>query len=139
MKILFTQEAWKDFEWFLDKDKRLAKRIRQLRQEKNWSQAQLGAKRGIHQKQVSAYERGRNVPSTEVLMRIADIFDVSLDYLASEVHGKPAKVNIRDKELLRRLEDLDKLDDKDKGTIIEILDTFIMKNKFQSLAVQKGM
>jgi toxin YoeB len=30
MKILFTQEAWKDFEWFLDKDKRLAKRIRQL-------------------------------------------------------------------------------------------------------------
>ena len=22
MKIQFTQEAWKDFEWFLDKDKR---------------------------------------------------------------------------------------------------------------------
>ena len=30
MKILFTEEAWKDFEWFLDNDKRLAKRIRQL-------------------------------------------------------------------------------------------------------------
>jgi len=30
MKILFTQEAWKDFEWFLNKDKRLAKRIKQL-------------------------------------------------------------------------------------------------------------
>lgn len=30
MKILFTEGAWKDFEWFLDKDKRLAKRIRQL-------------------------------------------------------------------------------------------------------------
>lgn len=26
MKILFTQEAWKDFEWFQNKDKRLAKR-----------------------------------------------------------------------------------------------------------------
>ena len=94
---------------------------------------------GIHQKQVSAYERGRNVPSTEVLMKIADTFDVSLDYLASEAQGRPAKVNIKDKELLRRLEDVDQLSDQDKGTIIEILDTFIMKNKFQSLAVQKDL
>lgn len=30
MNIQFTQEAWKDFEWFLDKDKPLAKRIREL-------------------------------------------------------------------------------------------------------------
>lgn len=117
----------------------IKERIKQLRQEKSWSQAQLGKKMGIHQKQVSAYERGRNVPSTEVLMKIADIFDVSLDYLASEAQGKPAKVNIKDKELLRRLEEVDQLSERDKGTIIEILDTFIMKNKFQSLAVQKDL
>ena len=30
MKILFTEEAWKDFEWFQNKDKRLAKRIKLL-------------------------------------------------------------------------------------------------------------
>ncbi len=30
MKIQFTQEAWKDFEWFLDKDRRMVKRIRNL-------------------------------------------------------------------------------------------------------------
>lgn len=30
MKIQFTEEAWKDFEWFLDKDKRIVKRIRDL-------------------------------------------------------------------------------------------------------------
>lgn len=30
MKIQFTKEAWKDFEWFLDNDKRLVKRIRKL-------------------------------------------------------------------------------------------------------------
>ncbi len=114
-------------------------RVKQLRQEKNWSQAQLGSKMGCHQKQVSAYERGRNIPSTEVLMRLADIFDVSLDYLASEAQGKPARVNIKDKELLRRLEDMDKFNEKDRGTILEIIDTFIIKNKFQSLAIQKDV
>jgi toxin YoeB len=30
MKIQFTEEAWKDFEWFLDNDKRLVKRVRKL-------------------------------------------------------------------------------------------------------------
>jgi transcriptional regulator with XRE-family HTH domain len=108
-------------------------RIRQLRQERNWSQTQLAQKMGIHQKQVSAYERGRNVPSTEVLIKLADIFDVSLDYLAFEAKGQSAKVNIKDRELLRRFEEIDKLSDKDKGTIKEVLDTFILKHKFQSL------
>ncbi|MFZ0930709.1 MAG: Txe/YoeB family addiction module toxin [Syntrophobacteraceae bacterium] len=30
MNILFTQVAWKDFEWFLDNDKQIATRIRKL-------------------------------------------------------------------------------------------------------------
>jgi toxin YoeB len=30
MNILFTQAAWKDFEWFLDNDKQTAMRIRKL-------------------------------------------------------------------------------------------------------------
>lgn len=114
-------------------------RIKQLRQEKNWSQAQLANKMGIHQKQVSAYERGRNIPSTEVLIKLADIFDVSLDYLAFEAEDKPAKVDIKDRELLRKFEEIDKLSDKDKGTIKDILDTFILKNKFQTLAVPKEL
>jgi transcriptional regulator with XRE-family HTH domain len=112
-------------------------RIKQLRQEKNWSQTQLAQKMEIHQKQVSAYERGRNVPSTEVLIKIAEIFNVSLDYLAFNAEGQSAKVNIKDRELLRRCEEVDKLSEKDKGLIKEIMDSFILKNKFQCLAVQK--
>ena len=88
-------------------------------------------KLGIHQKQVSAYERGRNIPSTDILIKLADIFHVSLDYLAFEAEDKPAKVEIKDRELLRKLEEIDKLSDQDKGTIKEVLDTFILKNKFQ--------
>lgn len=30
MKIQFTQEAWKDFEWFLDNDRQIVRRIREL-------------------------------------------------------------------------------------------------------------
>jgi hypothetical protein len=34
---------------------------------------------------------------------------------------------------LRNSKEIDKLGDKDKGTIKEILDTFILKNRFQNL------
>jgi transcriptional regulator with XRE-family HTH domain len=93
----------------------------------------------IHQKQISTYERGRNTPSTGVLIKLVDIFDVSLDYLAFEAEGQSAKVNIKDRELLKRFEEIDKFREKDKETIKEILDTFILKNKLQSLAAPEQL
>lgn len=110
-------------------------RIRQLRQERGWSQTDLAEKANIHQKQVTAYERGFNIPSTEVLIKLAEVFDVSLDYLAFEAEGRSAKVAAKDRDLLRRIEEIDNnLPDKDKAIIKEILETFIFKHRFQRLA-----
>ena len=108
-------------------------RIRQLRQEKRWTQAELGQKVGVHQKQVSAYERGANVPSTEVLIKLAEVFNVSLDYLAFEAKGQTAKINIQDRDLLRRFEALDSLSEQDKTLAKQILDLLILKNRFKDL------
>jgi len=47
--------------------------------------------------------------------------------------------NMKDRELLKRFEEIDKLNVKDKGTIKEILDTFILKSKFQSLAAPEQL
>jgi len=85
----------------------------------------------VHQKQVSAYERGANVPSTEVLIRLAEAFNVSLDYLAFEAKGQTAKINIQDRDLLRRFEALDSLSEQDKTLVKKILDLVILKNRFK--------
>jgi len=113
----------------------ISDRIRQLRQERQWTQVELAKKLGIHQKQVSAYERGANTPSTEILIRLAESFDVTLDYLAFEVQGRASKLNIQDRELLRRFEILDKLSDKEKALAKEILDLVILKHQFKELAM----
>lgn len=108
-------------------------RIRQLRQERRWTQAELGEKVGVHQKQVSAYERGANVPSTEVFIKLAEVFNVSLDYLAFEAKGQSAKINIQDRDLLRRFEELDSLSEPDKTLAKQMLDLLILKNRFKDL------
>jgi transcriptional regulator with XRE-family HTH domain len=111
----------------------ISERIRQLRQERRWSQAELGERVGVHQKQISAYERGANIPSTEVLIRLAEVLDVTLDYLAFEAKGQRAKLDIQDRELLRRFEAVDKLPERDKALAREMLDLLLLKNRFQEL------
>ncbi len=117
----------------------IAKRIKKLRQEHQWTQAELAEKLDIRQKQVSAYERGVNLPSTDVLIKLAETFDVTLDYLAFETKGQPAKLNIQDRELLRRFELIDNLTEEEKGLAKEILDLVILKHKFQELANTGGL
>lgn len=56
-------------------------RIAELRKEKKMSQISLGMKLNVSQKMISAYENGKNEPSIDLLMRMADIFQVSIDYI----------------------------------------------------------
>jgi len=111
----------------------LGDRIRRLRMERGWSQTQFAQKLDVHQKQISGYERGVHVPSTEVLLRMARLFEVSLDYLAFDDREDFRGVDIADLELLNKLQAIDKLSEDDKATVKAVLDTFILKSKFQEL------
>jgi transcriptional regulator with XRE-family HTH domain len=117
----------------------IGERIRQLRQERRWTQAELGQKIGVHQKQVSSYERGVNVPSTEVLIKMAEVFDVTLDFLAFEAQGQPAKLNIQDRELLRRFEAVDSLSEQEKTLAKEMLDLLILKQRYRQVTESSGV
>ena len=77
-------------------------------------------------------------PSTDLLIKLAEAFDVTLDYLAFEAKGQAGPVQIHDRELLRRFETVDKLPDGDKSLAKEILDLVIMKNRFKELVDTGG-
>ena len=56
-------------------------RLKELRDSRELSQLDLARKIGVSQRAVSYYELGKNIPTLDVLIRIADFFDVTLDYL----------------------------------------------------------
>ena len=112
----------------------LHERIRQLRQERGWTQAELAEKVHVHQKQISAYERGATTPSTEVLIKLSEVLDVTLDYMAFNSSGQSSKLNIQDRELLRRFEAVDGLPDPYRSLAKEMLDLLVLKHRFQTLA-----
>lgn len=77
-------------------------RLKQLRKEKNWSQQELATKLDITQGMVGHYESGLKHPSSETLIKIARLFQVSLDYLV----GLSKKRGILDEEELKEDPDL---------------------------------
>ncbi len=56
-------------------------RIRQLREKRNMSQAELGRKIGRSKSVICAYENNMKMPPLGVLTDLAAVFHVSLDYL----------------------------------------------------------
>ena len=56
-------------------------RLKQLRKQKGLTQLALQMKTGIEQALISKYENGERVPPTETLLRLADFYNVSIDYI----------------------------------------------------------
>ena len=59
-------------------------RLRQLRTEKGLTQKQLAVETGTSERGIQNYEMGIRNPAFDVLIALADYFDVSLDYLCSD-------------------------------------------------------
>jgi transcriptional regulator with XRE-family HTH domain len=101
-------------------------KIQVLRKEYGWSQQQLAKKIGTSGPIVGRYERGEMTPSVEVAKKLADTFDVTLDFLVDDT-GKTAE--IKDKAMLKRIMEIQALDTEDQKTIVYVLDSLLRDAK----------
>lgn len=60
---------------------KLAERMKELRKEKNLRQEHLAVALDIGMATYCRYEQGKREPTASVLCRMADYYDVSVDYL----------------------------------------------------------
>lgn len=66
----------------------LAQRLKQCRKEKGLTQLQVGVYCDITEKAYQNYELMQREPKLEILIRIADLYQVSLDYLVGRTDKK---------------------------------------------------
>lgn len=59
----------------------IAERIKNLRENKTTTQTELAKRLGITRSSVNAWEMGISAPSTQYIIEIAKIFEVSSDFL----------------------------------------------------------
>ncbi|MCP4163138.1 MAG: helix-turn-helix transcriptional regulator [Deltaproteobacteria bacterium] len=116
-------------------------KLKELRLEKGWTQEELADSLKIHRMRVSVYERGKATPETKVLIKMSEIFNVSLDYLVfGNKEGQKGKVSptadIKDRDLLRQFEELDKISFNEKELIKGIIELALWKYHTQKVVSQ---
>jgi transcriptional regulator with XRE-family HTH domain len=108
----------------------LGERIKTLRKDQGWSQADLAARIGADAGQISRYENGKITPSIEAVLRLADTFDVSCDYLLlDDAPRRPLRAG---NPLADRLADLNNLTDTDQAALIHILDSLLANTRIRA-------
>lgn len=65
----------------------IAKNISELRQSHGMTQIELAERLNYSDKAISKWERAESIPDVTVLVTIAELFGVSLDYLVHEEHS----------------------------------------------------
>jgi transcriptional regulator with XRE-family HTH domain len=83
-----------------------AVRLRLLRQERCISQQRLADEIGTSKSSVNMYERGEREPGIETVTKIAEYFNVDVDYLfgTSDIRRRREQMKIGEKIRLRRME-----------------------------------
>ncbi len=109
-------------------------KIQTLRKQHGWSQQQLAKKIGTSGPIVGRYERGEMTPSVDVAKKLADTFDVTLDFLVDDT-GRTAE--IKDKAMLQRIMEIQALDTEDQKTIVHVLDSLLRDAKAKKAYVSQ--
>lgn len=64
------------------------KRIRDLREDRDLNQTQVAKMLGMSQTGYSKYETGENDIPTEILIKLGDFYDISVDYILNRTDKK---------------------------------------------------
>ncbi len=79
------------------------KRIRDLRESNNYRQIDIAKKLNMSQQQYQKYESGIVTPSVNILVSMADLYDVSVDFLLGRTNYKkvvqPEMINTKNGRL----------------------------------------
>ena len=111
----------------------LGERLKQLRRELGWSQADLAARIGADAGQISRYENGHMTPSAEAVAKLAEVLDVSADYLLID---SSTRRSLRSPEnvLGDHLALVAELGDEELAVVRSVIDGLVAKKRLRTLA-----
>jgi transcriptional regulator with XRE-family HTH domain len=107
------------------------KRLLEARKKKGISQEELAEKLGTKGPAIGRYERDEMKPSIEAAAKIADLLEVSLDWLVGHTDLE------LDKSMIKRIQEVTKMKASDREHVFAMLDAFIATTKMQGFLTAK--
>ena len=107
------------------------KKLRECREAKGLSQKELAKLLNTSYSVIGKYERDEMQPSIEAAKKIAKLVDTTIGYLLSESEQENV---LKDPDMLKRLTEIEKMEEADKGHILSVIDGFIKSIKLKNIA-----
>ena len=105
-----------------------------MRIERGWSQGQLAKKIDTNLQRISKYECDIAYPTTDMMVKLASAFQVSMEGLSHGGNLEPTTTLPPTPEWLNRIEEVNKLPKSDQKVIMSLMDAYIKQRKFNEFA-----
>lgn len=106
------------------------KKLREAREAKSFSQAELARQIESHHSIIGKYERDEVKPTIDVVKKLAEVLDTTVGYLLGESEDREL---LKDPSMLRRLNDIARFPEQDKKCILYALDAIINNVKLKAI------
>lgn len=77
----------------------IGERLQQLREEKGWTQQNVADELDVSQQTIQNYEVNKRKPKLSTIHKLANLFEVSMEYLIGTTDNRTAIANIKPYEL----------------------------------------
>ncbi|MGG3625493.1 helix-turn-helix transcriptional regulator [Bacillus gobiensis] len=98
----------------------LGQRLRKAREQKGWSQTFVCKKLGISNSALSGYERDYREPDADMIRKLADLYEVSTDFLLKKKEKSGEEV-FEDPDLQLAYKDMQEFDEDAKEQAINFI------------------
>lgn len=112
--------------------------IKRLRKNKKLVSNRTGKKISSLLSHINRIETGKYKPSVDVLVKLADVFDASLDALVRDSDVDLKEVTVEDKNLAQRIKLIESLEPEDRHALFPVIDSMLTKQKIFRLVSQEG-
>lgn len=115
--------------------RKFGERVARLRRDQSWKQKELASRIGCSLQQVSKLERGCWTPGVSVVVRLAETFNVTVDFLLT---GREPRRPELDQRLRERLPALERLPEPQRDSLVLFLDGLIMAHRYVGRPLPAG-
>lgn len=109
-------------------------KVRQLRKRKKLTQEHLAHLIGTHESHIGRYEKDQSSPTASIIKKLAEVFNVSTDYLlCDDKEEQSTSVKISDNELLEQFREVDKMDEEKRILVKRLISMAINEDKIRKM------
>lgn len=114
----------------------IAENIKRLREDKGLMQKEVYNEIGLKPAHYNKLEKGLIEPSIDILDKLASFYGVAIDEIIHYNNATPKAITVEDKTASEQVRLIAQLNEKDKSTVMNIIDTMLTKQKFQTFFEQ---